>query len=85
MDLLTKLANNPNPFQCLLALRIADRTGLTKENVTTLLSSEMKTFRDILNSKYLPQNQIDYLIIFLNKYSDLPIEQNREILIKRLK
>ena len=85
MDLLTKLANNPNPFQCLLALRIAERTGLTKENLKTLLSSEMKTFRDVLDSKYLPQNQVDYLIIFLNKYSDLPIEQNRETLIKRLK
>lgn len=85
MDLLTKLVNNPNPFQSLLALRIADKTGFTKSNMRILLSSEMKTIKDILESKYLPQEYINYLIIFLNKYSEVPIEQDKKMLIKRLK
>jgi len=85
MDLLSKLVNNPNPFQSLLVLKIVDKTGFTKNNLKTLLSFKMETMKDILKSKFLPKEQIDYLVIFLNKYSDLPIEQNKEILIKRLK
>lgn len=84
MDLLTKLVNNPNPYQSILALRIADKTGFTKNNMKILLSSEMKTIKEILQSKYLPKEQIDFLIVFLNKYSDVPIEQNKEMLIKQL-
>ena len=85
MELLVKLANNPNPFQCLLALRIADKTGFSKKDMGELLNSKMETMKDILQSKYMPDNDAGFLVNFLNKYSDLPIELNKEKLAKRLR
>ncbi|MDY7396031.1 hypothetical protein UMM65_12315 [Aureibaculum sp. 2210JD6-5] len=84
INMLVKLVNNPNPFQSVLALKIADRTGFTNENMKFLISEEMLTMKDILKSKNLPKEYIDYLIIFLNKYSDTTIEQNKNFWIKKL-
>ena len=85
MDLLTKLVNNPNPFQSLLALRIADKTGFSRENMKKLLGSEMVTMRNILVSRYLPEEDVNYLVVFINKYADFPIELNKEILMNYLR
>lgn len=45
---LTDLINNPNPFQCLLVLRIADKTGFTKLEMKGLNKTSFLTIKDIL-------------------------------------
>jgi len=73
-----------NPFQSILVLRIVDKTGFTPQDMQLLTSKEMLTMKDILNSKNIPEEYIDYLLIFLNKYPGFAIEQNKEFWIKRL-
>lgn len=85
MDLLTKLINNPNPFQSLLAIKVADKTGFSMKNMNELLETRMQTMEDILTSRFLRTNESDYLVAFLNKYSNLPIEVNKKLLANRLK
>ncbi|PQJ79825.1 hypothetical protein [Polaribacter porphyrae] len=84
IELISKLVNNPNPFQSLLVLKILDKTGFSKESMKSLLSYEMQTMKDILKSKFLPKEQIYFLITFLNKYSDFPIETDRKALLKKI-
>lgn len=84
MDLLTQTVNNPNPFQSLLALKIADHTGFTKDHFRLLLATKMETMKEILRSEFLPKAYLDYLVLFLNKYSDQPIEQSTIKLLERL-
>lgn len=85
MDLLTKLVNNPNPFQSLLAIRVADKTGFSVGNMNELVKVKMETMKEILASDSLPKQDIDYLVNFLNKHSYLPIEVNKKVLTNRLK
>jgi hypothetical protein len=67
MKLLQSLINNPNPFQALLAIKIADKTGFTNTNMTALLKIELISIKEILQSKTLKDEKI-VVLDFLNKY-----------------
>ncbi|WP_413533127.1 hypothetical protein [Empedobacter brevis] len=81
MELLNTVVNDPNPYKSLLALRIADKTGFTYTNFKTLMSRKPETIKEILESKYIPLKDKSYLISFMNKYSDRPIETEANQLI----
>jgi hypothetical protein len=83
MKLLQSLLNNPNPFQALLAIKIADKTGFSNNEMKKLLSNELNTLKEILQSNALKEEKA-YVLTFLNKYSNLPIEVDAEKWIKKL-
>jgi hypothetical protein len=68
MPLLKSLVNNPNPFQAILALKIADKTGFTKSNMKILLNTELITIKEILKSNALNEEK-QYVLGFLNQYT----------------
>jgi hypothetical protein len=83
IKLLQTLLNNPNPFQALLALQLADKTGLNNKEMKQLLSGELITIKEILQSNVLKEEKT-FVLSFLNKYSNSPIESNAEKWIQKL-
>lgn len=85
IDLLVDLVNNPNPFQSMLALKVADKTGIGKKQIDRLLDHEMMTMKEILKSDFLPIESKSFLLTFLNKYSSNSIKMNTTFWIKKLR
>ncbi len=83
MPLLTDLLKNPNPFQSILALKIADQTGFDNTLMSTLKSTDLITIKEILQSNSLPEEK-KYILSFLNKYSNKSIEMDSEKWIQKL-
>ncbi|MFM9908960.1 MAG: hypothetical protein ACKVOW_06420 [Chitinophagaceae bacterium] len=83
MYLLTNLLKNPNPFQSILALKIADQTGFDHTLMNALKPTDFITIKEILQSNSLPEEK-KYILAFLNKYSNKSIEMDPEKWIRKL-
>lgn len=83
MDVLPALLNNPNPFGAVLALRILDRTGFNRSLMGKLKSGDLITLKEILKSDAIPSEKA-FVLSFLNKYSNEPIEASPEAWISKL-
>jgi hypothetical protein len=82
-DFLPKLMNNPNPFQAVLVLKILDRTGFDRQMFDRCMSTQQRTFTEILQSECLSDERA-FLLSFLNRYSTTPIECDRHEWLRRL-
>jgi hypothetical protein len=83
MKLLQGLINNPNPFQALLAIKIADKSGFTNTNMAALLKVELPTLKEILQSNAL-KDEKTVVLTFLNKYSNAGNDKTIEGWIQKL-
>ncbi len=81
IQLLKSLVSNPNPFQTILALKIADKTGFSKSNMKILLNTKLLTIKEILKSIVLKEEK-QYVLGFLNQYAGS--NSNVDAWLKRL-
>lgn len=83
-DLFPKLMDNPNPFVTVLFLKILDKTGFDSVLMEDYLKSgHVQSFVEILSSDVLPDEKC-YVLSFLNRYTNSPIECDAKEWLKRL-
>lgn len=83
VDFLPELINNPNPFEALLVLKILDKTGFNKQQMEQCKRTKLVTLIELLRSDFLTEEK-NYVLAFLNRYSNDALESNVEAWIGRL-